>query len=71
METMLPYESQMPMLKYDVMTCRLHIRDMFDKMVIIASRGPVNSLIKCLHYYLFFQFLFIISKTFMKFWEVA
>jgi len=37
------------MLRFVVMTWRMHICDMFDEMPIMASRGPVNSLIKCLH----------------------
>jgi len=37
------------MLKFVLMTYRLHICDMFDEMFVIDSRGPVNQLIKCLY----------------------
>lgn len=32
-----------------VLTCRLHICDMFDEILVMASRHPVKSLIKCFH----------------------
>ena len=38
-----------PMLIFFVMTCRLHICDMFNKMSIMASRGLVKPLIKCFY----------------------
>jgi len=41
-------EYDIPMLKYVVFTCRLHICDMFDEMPIMASRGPVKGLFKYL-----------------------
>jgi len=34
------------MLRYVIYTCRLHIRDMFDEMPIMASRGLVKVLNK-------------------------
>jgi len=40
------------MLKYVVIPCRIHIGDMFDKISIMAIRGPFMSMIKCLHLYL-------------------
>lgn len=50
------------MLKYVVMTYRLHICDMFDKMPFMASRGPVKSF----HLYHCFNVTF----HFQKFQEV-
>jgi hypothetical protein len=35
---------EIPMLKSVVYTCRLHICDMFDKMLVMASRGLVKGL---------------------------
>jgi len=37
------------MLKYVVMTCRLHICDMFDKILVMGSRGQVKSLFNYFH----------------------
>jgi len=37
------------MLRSFAMTCRIHIGDMFDEMLVIDSRGLVKSLIKCFH----------------------
>jgi len=34
------------MLGSVIYTCRLHIRDMFDKMFVMASRGPIKVLFK-------------------------
>ena len=39
------------MLRSIVMTCRLHMCDMFDKMPVMASRGPIKYLFKYLHLY--------------------
>jgi len=54
------------MLKYVVMTCRMHICDMFNEIPVTNSRGPFNSLIKCFHYYLCFDVIY----HFWKFHEV-
>lgn len=35
-----------PMLRFVVMTCRMHICDMFDEILVMASRGPVKYLFK-------------------------
>jgi len=32
-----------------VMTCRLHVCDMFDEMFIMGSRGYVKALYQCSH----------------------
>jgi len=37
------------MLKYVAMTYIMHICDMFDEMLVMASRVPIKSMIKCLH----------------------
>jgi len=37
------------MLKTIVYTCILHIRDVFDEMLIMAGRGPIKGLFKYLH----------------------
>ena len=34
------------MLRYVIYTCTLHIRDMFDEMHVMASRGIVKVLFK-------------------------
>jgi len=34
------------MLRYVIYTCRLHIRDMFDEIPVMAGRGPVKVLFK-------------------------
>jgi len=34
------------MLIFVIYTCRLHIRDMFDEITIMANRGLVNALFK-------------------------
>lgn len=39
------------MLRYVIYTCRLHIRDMFDEMPVMASRGPFKVSFKGLHLY--------------------
>lgn len=41
------YETNM--FRFVVMTCGFHVYDMFDEMLVMASRGQINSLIKCLH----------------------
>jgi len=37
------------MLIFVVVTCRLHVLDVLEEMPIMASRGQIKSLIKCLH----------------------
>jgi len=37
------------MIRYVVMTHRLHICDMFDKMLVMVNKGQIKFLIKCLH----------------------
>lgn len=44
----------------------MHIYDMFDEMPIMASRGPVKSLLKYLHFYMCFDVTF----NFWKFHRV-
>ena len=39
----------LPMLRFVVMACRLHICDMIDEIPVMSSRDRVKSLIKCLH----------------------
>lgn len=39
------------MLRYIIMTYRMHICDMFDEIPVMASKGPVKSLFKNLHWY--------------------
>ena len=34
------------MLRYFIYTCRLYIRDMFDEMPVMATRGQVKVLFK-------------------------
>jgi len=46
------------MLRYVVMTCRLHICDMFNKMAAMASRGKIKPLFKYLHQYRCFDVVF-------------
>ena len=50
------------MLKYVVMTCRMHISDIFDEIPIMASRGPTKSLFKYLHLYHCFDVTFHLGK---------
>jgi len=50
------------MFRYVVMTCKMYICDMFYEIPIMASRGPVKSLIKCLHQYLCFDVIYHFSK---------
>jgi len=45
-----------------VMTCRLHICDLFDEIPVMASRGPIKSLFKYLHLYHFFDITFNLWK---------
>lgn len=51
------------MLKYIVMNIRIHIRDMFDEMFVMVSKGPVKSMFKYLHLYLCFNVTF-------HFWKI-
>jgi len=37
-----------PILRSVIYTCSLHIRDMFDEMPVMASRGPIKVLNKYL-----------------------
>ena len=39
------------MLMSMVLTCRMHICDMFGEMAVMACRGPFKSLLKYLHVY--------------------
>jgi len=52
------------MLRLVVMTGRLHICDMFDEMFVMASRGPIKSLIK-------FFALAILFQCYLSFLEVS
>ena len=47
------------MLKVVVYTCRLHTRDMFDEMSVIASRDLVKGLFKYLHLHHCFLVIFL------------
>jgi len=55
------------MLRSLVMTCRMHICDIFDKMPVMISRGPVKYFFK----YLQFYHCFDVNFHFWKFWAVA
>lgn len=46
------------MLRSVVMNCKMHICDMFDEMLVMASRGPTKSLFKYLHLYHCFDVTF-------------
>ena len=50
------------MLTYVVMTCRLHVCDMFDEIPVMTSRGQVKSLFKIFHYYLCFYAIYHLWK---------
>ena len=50
------------MLSYVVKTYRFHICDMFDKIPVMASRGPVKSLFNYLHLYHCFEVTFHFYK---------
>jgi len=51
------------------MTYRMHIYDMFDEMPVMASRGPIKSLFKNLHWH-HCLYVFFCSVNSMKFWAV-
>jgi len=54
------------MLRFVVITCRIHICDMFDEIPVMASRGLVKYLFKYLHLY----HCFYVTFNFWKFHEV-
>jgi len=51
------------MLRSIVMTCRMHICDMFDKMFVMASRALIKSLFKYLQLASLFQFYLSFVKV--------
>ena len=50
------------MLMSIILTFRMHICDMFDEMVVMASTGLLNSLFKYLHFYHYFDVTFNLWK---------
>jgi len=57
-------------LRYVIYTCRLHIRDMFYEIPVMASRGLVRSHSSdCI--YTVISLLFYCSKDVIQFWVVT
>ena len=53
---------EIPTLNSVVYTCRLHVDDMFDEMLIMANRGLVKALINHLLFHHCFRVLYLIMS---------